>query len=575
MLAISPLMQAMQPETTPLIWVGAIGAGALLLFFFLVFVVKRYKRCPSNRILVIYGKVGANRAARCHHGGGAFVLPLLQDYAFLRLEPLVIEIPLEGALSKNNIRVNVPSTFTVGISTDPVLMNAAAERLLQLDEPKIRDQAQDIILGQLRLVIATLSIEEINKDREKFMSLINENVAEEINKIGLTLINVNVRDITDESGYIEAIGKRAAAEAINRAKVEVAQQERDGATGTALADRERTIGVANETAAALTGEKDAEKERRVAVAALEASAIQGEVESKRDYEITTAQRDAETIAAKKQAEQEQRVEVASAESKAVQGENEAQAEIADSNAKLAEVRAAARRIAQVAAAHAEEAILVAERDRELARLSKEELAPQEVEKKRVEIEAEAAAEKARREARGEADAILARFIAEAEGTQKVLEAKAEGYRKLVAACGQNPQLAPTLLLIEELPTLVAEQVKAIQNLKIDKITVWDSGSGGRRVGGNGTTADFLSSLIGALPAMHELAEQAGIELPAVLGKVSRNAASQELAEQTVAGRRKDDPESEDHSNERAFLGAMTKPRRVGDKEDWRELLPKR
>ena len=226
--------------------------------------------------------MGGSRAHRRHsasHGGGKFIIPLLQDYAFLPLEPLVIDIPLEGALSLNNIRVNVPSTFTVGISTDPVLMNSAAERLLHLDENQIREQAQDIILGQLRLVIATLSIEEINKDREKFMNLVNTNVAEEINKVGLALINVNVRDITDESGYIEAIGKRAAAEAINRAKVEVAQQDRDGATG----------------------QKDAQRDQRVRVAALEATAIEGEVKSKRDYEIATAEREAETIAAKKNA----------------------------------------------------------------------------------------------------------------------------------------------------------------------------------------------------------------------------------------------------------------------------------
>ena len=138
-----------------------LGALALILLFGLLFLATRYKRCPSNRVLVIYGRVGSNRAARCHHGGGAMVWPLVQDYAFLSLEPMVIDIPLEGALSLNNIRVNVPSTFTVGISTDPVLMNNAAERLLMLDDRKIRDQAQDIILGQLRLVIATLSIEEI------------------------------------------------------------------------------------------------------------------------------------------------------------------------------------------------------------------------------------------------------------------------------------------------------------------------------------------------------------------------------------------------------------------------------
>jgi len=503
-----------------------IGAVFLVLLFLLMFVATRYKRCPSNRVLVVYGKVGGAKAANCYHGGGAFVLPLIQDYAYLSLEPLVIDIPLEGALSLNNIRVNVPSTFTVGISTDPVLMNNAAERLLGLDERKIRDQAQDIILGQLRLVIATLSIEEINKDREKFMSLINENVAQEVNKVGLELINVNIRDITDESGYIVAIGKRAAAEAINRAKVEVAEQDRDGAMGEAAAVRARVVRVAEEQAAAEEGKKDAERKQRVAVAKLEANAITGEVESKRDYEIATAEREAETVAARKRAEQSQRIQVAEAEATAVEGENKSSAQVAESNATLAEIRAEAERRSDVAEAKAQQAILIAEREEEIARLTKEKLAPQEIEKQRIEIAAEAEAEKRRREARGEADAILLRYEAEAEGTRKVLEAKAEGYRRLVEACAQNPQIAPTLLMIEQLPTLVAEQVKAIQNLKIDKITVWDSGAGGNGLAGigsrGGSTANFLSSLIGSLPAMHELAHQAGIELPSVLGRVDRN-----------------------------------------------------
>ena len=506
----------------PLVWALPLGSVFIVLLFAIMFVASRYKRCPSNRILVKYGKVGTAQAALCTHGGGAFVWPLIQDFAFLSLEPQVIDIPLEGALSMNNIRVNVPSTFTVGISTDPVLMNAAAERLLFLDDRKIKDQCQDIILGQLRLVIATLSIEEINKDREKFMALINENVGQEINKIGLELINVNIRDITDESGYIVAIGKRAAAEAINQAKVDVAQQERDGATGEATADREKVVGVSRESAAAAEGKKDAERQQRLAVASLEAEAVKGEVGSKRDQEIAIAQRQAETVAAEKRAEQEQRIEVADAEAHAVEGENKSQAQIADANAKLAEIQAEAKRRSDVAAANALETIFQAEREQEIARLGKEQLAPQEIEKKRIEIAAEAEAEKRRREARGEADAILAKYIAEAEGTQKVLEAKAAGYRQLIKACEENPQIAPTLLMIEQLPTLVAEQVKAIQNLKIDKITVWDSGGGGNRRGlsRSGTTADFLSSLIGSLPAMHELAEQAGIELPTVLGKVT-------------------------------------------------------
>jgi len=376
------------------------------------------------------------------------------------------------------------------------------------------------------LVIATLTIEEINKDREKFMGLINENVTQEINKIGLELINVNVRDITDASGYIEAIGKRAAAEAINRAKVEVAEQEREGSIGEAMAVRERNVRVSEERSLAEQGQKAAEQQQRIAVAKLEAEAVTGEVESLRDREIATAERESETIAARKQAEQEQRVQVATAEATAVEGENTNSARVAESDAKLSEIRAESMRRGDVANAEANTRILESEREQEIARLSKEQLAPQEIEKKRIEIAAAAEAEKRRLEAQGEADAELAKYLAQAEGTQKVLEAKAEGYRQLMAAAGENPQVAPTLLLIEQMPALVAEQVKAIQNLKIDKITVWDGGRGsqveGKDGGGmRGATADFLAGMIGSLPQIHELAEQAGIDLPTALGKVAK------------------------------------------------------
>lgn len=508
-------------ENPPIFLIAAVLVPVLALLLFLTLIVRCYKRCPSNRILVIYGRVGANRAAKCIHGGAAFVVPLIQDYAYLSLEPLVIDIPLEGALSLNNIRVNVPSTFTVGISTDDVLMNNAAERLLTLPVNAVREQAQDIITGQLRLVIATLSIEEINKDREKFMTLINENVEQEINKIGLELINVNIRDITDESGYIQAIGKRAAAEAIERAKVEVAEQEREGATGEAIAVRERTVNVAREVATGVEGKKKAEQAQRIAVAAMEAQAVTGEAQAQRDREIAVAQRAAETETARKQAEREQRIRVAEAEAIAVEGENTSRIRMAESTAAYREVDAETKRRADVAAAKAQEAILIAERERELARLAKEELAPQEIERKRIEIAAGAEAEKVRIEAQGEADAIYAKFEAEARGVQKVLEAKAEGYRRLIEACGSEPQVGPTLLLIEQLPQLVAEQVKAISNLKIDKITVWDTGTRGGDGQGRNTTSDFLAGMVNSLPRLHELASQAGIELPSALGRVRK------------------------------------------------------
>jgi flotillin len=499
--------------------IALIIVPVLLVLFFLTFLARQYRRCPSNRILVVYGKVTGERAAKCIHGGGTFVIPLLQGYEYLSLEPMTIEIELTSALSKKNIRVNVPSTFTIGISTEPDIMNNAAERLLGLPDQAIAAQARDIILGQMRLVIATLSIEEINQDRELFLDLVNKNVSIEVNKIGLELINVNIRDITDESGYIEALGRKAASEAINTARVEVAEADKLGAIGESTASRERQVEVARQHASSVSGQKQAERDERIAVAKLEAEGVSGEASAARDKEVAVAEQQALADQATKRADADRRVKVAQLEAEAIHGENESQARIADSQATLAERRADARRRGEVALALAARDVLLAEKEQELARLGKSEIAQQMIERQKVEIDAEAEAERIRRIARGEADATLAKYLAEAEGLRKVLDAKAAGYERLLAVCGDRPDLAPALLVIERLPDLVAEQVKAIQNLKIDKITVWDSGTNGHADGTGGSTSHFLRGLIGSLPPIHELAQQAGIDLPEVLGKV--------------------------------------------------------
>lgn len=488
----------------------------LLLLFAGIFVNTQYQRCPSNRILVIYGSVGGSKSANCIHGGGAFVWPLIQDYTFLSLEPITIEIDLRSALSMKNIRVNVPSTFTVGISTRPNIMTNAAERLLGLSIPEISAQAQDIILGQMRLVIATLAIEEINQDREKFLDLVNKNVNLELNKIGLDVINVNIRDITDESGYIEAIGKKAAAEAINKARVEVAEQEKEGAIGESSAVREREVMVAKQLAQGEMGRKQAERDQRVAVAKYDAEGVAGEAAALREREVAQAQESAVAEQGKKEAEKAERVFVATQEAESVKGENEAKASIADYDATLKEKQAEAKQRGEIALAKAEKQVFEAQKMQELARLQKEEIVKEEIDRQRVEIMAEAEAEKKRRIARGEADAILAKFEAEAQGIRKVLDAKAEGYRNLLATVGDKKELAPTLLMVEQLPQLVEQQVKAIQNLKIDKITVWDGAGNGKD---GSSTANFMRSMIGALPPVHDLARQAGVELPEFLGEV--------------------------------------------------------
>ena len=451
---------------------GLIVTAALILIAMFAFVANQYKRCPSNKIIVVYGKTGGERTAKCVHGGGTFIIPLIQDYGVLSLEPMTTDIDLKGALSKGNIRVAVPSTFTFGISTEPSIMINAAERLLGLSRAEVITQASDIILGQLRLAIATLSIEEINQDREKFLEQINANVNTELKKIGLEIINVNIKDITDESGYIDAIGRKAAAEAINKAKVEVAQQEKLGAVGEAEANKEKEVQVAQQSAQTQIGKTNAEKEQRIKTADLEAQAVEGE--------------------------------------------NIAKANIAEYNATLSVKQADAFREGEVAKANAQRDVLLAQKEQEEAKLKKEELARKEVEKLKIQVEADAEAERLRRVAAGQADAIRAKYFAEAEGVKAVLEAKAKGYAELVRISNNRPEIATSFLMIEKVQDIVSKQVEAIKNIKFDKITVWDGGAGSPN---GSTTANFMKDLIKSLPAMHDLANQAGIELPQVLGKV--------------------------------------------------------
>ena len=434
---------------------------AVLLFSLLLVLLTRYKKCPSDKIMVIYGQVGRNKdgsskSSICIHGGGAFVWPLVQAYQFLDLTPMSLQVDLVNALSRQNIRVDVPSRFTVGISTEQGVMQNAAERLLGLSLASIQELAKDIIFGQLRLVVATMDIEEINTDRDKFLEAVSRNVETELKKIGLRLINVNVTDISDESGYITALGREAAAKAINDAKKSVAEKERDGAIGEANANMD------------------------------------------------------------------QRIKVAQANATAIQGENDARIDVTRSNAKLREQEAEAQRIAtaaeKVQSAKALEESYSAERAAEEARAAREKatleadiIVKTEVEKRRIELEAEAQAEQIRRKARGEADAIYMRMEAEARGAQEMLIKQADGFTQVVAAAG-NPSDALRLMLADKMEALMQIQVDAIKNIKIDKVTVWDGANGEKSA-----TANFLSGIVKSIPPMQELFDMAGMQLPSYLG----------------------------------------------------------
>ncbi|WBV58462.1 SPFH domain-containing protein [Chryseobacterium daecheongense] len=470
----------------------------VVLFVTFLALISRYKRCPSDKILVIYGKTGGS-SAKCIHGGGAFVWPVIQDFAYLDLKPISIEANLTNALSRQNIRVDVPCRFTIAISTDPDSMGNAAERLLGLSPEQIQELSKDILFGQLRLVIATMTIEEINSDRDKFLDNISKNVDTELKKIGLKLINVNVTDIRDESGYIEALGKEAAAKAINEAIISVAEQTKIGETGKALADREKDTQIA-----------ETQRDRDVKIAI-----------TQKDREISIAAAGKDEAIGKAEAAKEARIATSLANSIAVKGENEAKITIANSDAERREREAEALRIAtaaeKVQAAKSLEEAYVAEQKAEAARAERERstqqaniVVPAEISKQKMIIDAQAEAEKIRLQAKGEADAIFAKMEAEAKGLYEILTKQAEGYDQVVKAAGGDANSAFQLLLLEKLPELVKTQVEAVKNIKIDKVTVWDSGNG---KDGNNSTANFVSGMMKTVPPLNDLFNMAGLNLP--------------------------------------------------------------
>src|SRR4051812_43483733 len=542
-------------EINDIPWPALLGAAAGLVFFsFLIMLVKRYKRCPSNRVLVIFGKTGGGNAAKCIHGGGAFVLPLVQDFDFLSLEPIQIEIPLKGALSMENIRVNVPSVFTVAVGTDLPTMQNAAIRLLGLTTHEVKQQAADIIFGQLRQVIASMRIEDINRDRDKFLESIQKSLEPELKKIGLILINVNITDITDESGYIEAIGRKAAATAIQQAKIDVAEQEKKGQTGVAEADRERVIQVANATKLREIGTREATREQAIRIATLDKEKMVGEQtalleqealikESQRQQAIKIAELDRdqkvgeqraafEREAQVAEADREKRVRLADANAKATAGEATAQATIAAAQAALAVKKAEAYQLSETKKREAEAAVLEAQ-NRAMAKAALAEAekieaekralleAPAKAEKARTIVDAEAAAEKVKIDATAQASAIYAKLQAEAKGQYEILAKKGEGLKKIIDACG-SAQAAFQMLMLEHMDALAQASAQAISNIKFDKVVVWENGGAGSH--GESNTTQFLQSLARSMPPMLQVMKDVGgVEVPEFLAKLQPDA----------------------------------------------------
>lgn len=416
------------------------GVGLVAGIATLGFLLSRYKRCPPNQLLIVYGQTMAKGAAagghgtksRVLHGGGAFVFPVLQDFAYLSLEPKALDIDMKGALSLEKIRVNVPSVFTVAIGTEPALMHRAAERLLGMDDEKVCHTAEEIIVGQLRQVIASMDIDEINRDRVKFVHEIEDKVTMELLKVGLALVNVNITNVTDDSGVLDAMGKKAEARIREQARIDVAERERHGKVGVANAEKEQDIAVAIAQKEREVMTRQALQEQAVRTAELEALEIQRTNESKALV-----------------AESNMTLKVAEAEffREAETKRNEAEAQVVEAKA-----------VAQARAALATAQRVEAEKRAEVE-------APAKALKAETLVNAEAVAEEGLIKAKAEAEATFLRLDAEARGQYQILARKAEGLGMVVEQTGGS-EPAFRLLMLEHLDTIAETTATAVSNIKV-------------------------------------------------------------------------------------------------------------
>lgn len=485
-----------------------IAIAVVMLLITFIGILSRFRKCPADQIMVIYGKTNNGKSAKCIHGGAAFIWPIIQGYKYMSLQPLQFDCRLEKALSSQNIRVDVPTTVTVGISTDPIIMQAAAERLLSLNLGQIEDLVKDIVYGQMRLIVSNMTIEKLNSERDEFLDQVRQVVGTELNKVGLNLINVNITDIRDEAGYIVALGQKDKAIALNKAKVEIAKAERDGATqqaelvkdqNTKVAEtkRDESVAVANANAEKDSKVADAQKERDIRIAKAQADTAVGQFEA----EQTVVERNAKLEVAKAEADQLARAAQVKADAQVNKERELSKVEVVRAEAKVQEEQEQALTKAENARATRNKAalyastIVPAETAKEEARIKAETV------KVAMEVKAEAEANQAKIKAEGEAEAeakkgegaakaisskglaeaevIRQKGLAEAEAQKASLEAQAEGFRKMVEAAEANPQVAIQFKMVEEgtYERMAKEQAEAFKHMKFGNVQIMDTSKG--------------------------------------------------------------------------------------------------
>lgn len=373
-------------EINMIVTLSLIGIGVIILGLTIWGLLMRYRRSAPDELLVVFGKSGKVKTSdgktvatpsKIIQGGGAFVWPIIQDFKKMSMKPIQIKATVDG-IDSQAIQLHLPVVLTTAISQDKMIQQNAATRFLSATPMEIQGQIQEILIGETRAIMATMLIEEINADRDKFLAKVRNNLEQELTKIGYDVTNINISEITDDANYIKNMGQKATTRKQAEAEADIAEQRKEGNVKIANTKKEEEIAVAA-----------AEKEKQVQVN-----------QTKQEQEVKVAEINREKLIKLAEADKERESGVAVQEAEKAARIAEAQAD-AESN----KAKAMARQVASVAEAEAD------------------------AESKKAEFEAT----QTKNIAKAEADAEAAKNEAEAQKQVRIAKAKQEQEAETIKA----------------------------------------------------------------------------------------------------------------------------------------------
>jgi flotillin len=469
----------------------AVLLGLLGVFAAMALFARNYIKVPPSQVAIFYGRKHAlidekgNKSIvgfRVVRGGAALRVPLLEQVAYLSLNIISIPLRIQRAYTKEGVAVTVEAVANVKIAGDDVSLRGAAERFLGMPAEQIKGVIFQTLEGHLRAILGTLTVEEINADRQAFAQKMTDEAAVDLKKMGVNIDILTIQQISDEKGYLDALGKKRTAEV-----------KRDAVIGEALATRDAMI----RSAAADQEGKTKRYEADVTIA-----------QSLRDKESRQAEFDAMVKAKEAEAEQAGPLATAIARQKVTEQETRID-QVRKQQEVLVQQQEAARREQELQAT----VVKPAEAERQAAILRAEGLKQAtviraEATQKELEFEGAGEAAKIERIGRAEAAKVLAVGEAEAEVIKKKLLAEAEGLQKKAEAWKNFNDAAVLNMVVDKMPELA--QAFATQLAGIDKINIIEMGNGS---GGSGGVGRVMGTVGGGMTAMLAmLKDQFGVDI---------------------------------------------------------------